>query len=214
MTSGAGIVTLATPVVTAPLRKRNSSVAMPRARRTRARAYGDGRVPRAPCASRKPSAASRRPNPSTASMNPADQPRRRNSPSVTERNPSASWSAMTSRMHASWTARKASGASAPARASRAAASRRSGRRKLPTCSARNDLAGVTAPPAGRAHRACGLARTGARAGRASGPCPTRSSAIRRRTHTRAGPCTPPDARGNTSRRARRPGTPEGKRTRT
>jgi hypothetical protein len=51
--------------------------------------------------SRKVRVPSRRPKPSTASMKPADQLRRRNSPSVIDGRPSDSWNATISRMASS-----------------------------------------------------------------------------------------------------------------
>src|SRR5438132_3673076 len=80
---------------------------------------------------------SRNPKPSTASMNPADQLRRRNSPSVTDGRPSDSWKATISRMLSSWIFRNSLSSRRFALCARAASSRRCGRRKLPICSTRN-----------------------------------------------------------------------------
>src|SRR3954469_12158332 len=82
----------------------------------------------------KPSVPSRRPKPSTASMKPADQLRRRNSPSVTLGKPIDSWKATISRMASSCAALKPAASSLPALWLRAASIRRSGRTKLPMCS--------------------------------------------------------------------------------
>src|SRR5438105_15258991 len=100
-------------------------------------AYGDEATPRTRAASRKLSVPSRRPKPSTASMNPADQLRRRNSPSVTDGSPSDSWNATISRMHSSCSFFNWLSPSLFSLCARAACNRRSGRRKLPICSTRN-----------------------------------------------------------------------------
>src|SRR5438132_3741668 len=80
---------------------------------------------------------SRNPKPSTASMNPADQLRRRNSPSVMDGRPSDSWKATISRMLSSWIFRNSLSSRRFALCARAASSKRCGRRKLPICSTRN-----------------------------------------------------------------------------
>src|SRR5438105_5942853 len=100
-------------------------------------AYGDEATPMTRAASRKLSVPSRRPKPSTASMNPADQLRRRNSPSVTDGRPSDSWNATISRMHSSCSFLNCISPSLLSLCARAACNRRSGRRKLPICSTRN-----------------------------------------------------------------------------
>src|SRR5436190_18000425 len=86
---------------------------------------------------RKVRVPSRNPKPSTASMNPADQLRRRNSPSVTDGRPSDSWKATISRMLSSWIFRNSFSSRRFALCARAASSKRCGRRKLPICSTRN-----------------------------------------------------------------------------
>src|SRR2546426_1619932 len=86
---------------------------------------------------RKVRVPSRNPKPSTASMNPADQLRRRNSPSVMDGRPSDSWKATISRMLSSWIFRNSLSSRRFALCARAASSRRWGRRKLPICSTRN-----------------------------------------------------------------------------
>src|SRR4030095_12633341 len=65
---------------------------------------------------------------------PADQLRRRNSPSVIEGRPIASWKVTISRTHSSCRRFTSSSLILPALRSRAAWIRRSGRREPPTCS--------------------------------------------------------------------------------
>ena len=90
MTSGAGIVVFGNPRRNVDLRNENSSVAIPRVLLSRDFAYGDNAAPTPPADVRKPMLPARKPKPSTASMKPADQLRRRNSPSVTEGKPTPS----------------------------------------------------------------------------------------------------------------------------
>src|SRR2546428_687940 len=97
---------------------------------------------------RKVRVPSRNAKPSTASMNPADQLRRRNSPSVTDGRPSDSWKATISRMLSSWIFRNSLSSRHFALCARAASSKRCGRRKLPICSTRN---GGWMPPSSPHH---------------------------------------------------------------
>src|SRR6185436_14613490 len=97
-------------------------------------AYGEAATPMTLLSSRNVRVPSRRPKPSTASMKPADQLRRRNSPSVIVGRPIASWKVTISRTHSSCRRFTSASPILPALRSRAAWIRRSGRRKLPTCS--------------------------------------------------------------------------------
>ena len=81
-----------------------------------------------PVSLRKPSVPSRRPKPSTASMKPADQLRRRNSPSVTLGRPIDSWKATISRMQSSCTAINCGRSACLALCARAASTGASGAR--------------------------------------------------------------------------------------